>query len=500
MPFHGLKESAAASCLIYQVMTGVHYIDFSLGREEMLRQIAQAPPVPLAQRGLVHFRRADEVLRRALAKQPEARFASVAQFADRYAEAAADDVEQWKRERPASTGDSPAKRLQHSTALIALERDLVQLLEPDGNLYKSALPAPTASVNYGAAGIAYALHRIAGVRGDTRMLALADLWLAKAITSCRDDSAFINPSLDITVEVVGKVSLYHTPSGIHCVNAMISHAMGDVMTRAQMIAAFVNACSAPCENLDLTLGRSSTMIGASLLYRLLNEDDVGERELLRGYAGATLDGVWRRLDALPPIRECAEVQFLGIAHGWAGFMYAALLWSSVTGQRVPEGVEARLVQLSEHAEPVGRGVRWKWTTKPVAPDGGRAPTYMPGWCNGSAGMVFLWTLAHRTYGEGKFLELAEKSAYHAWEAASGAVTLCCGCAGQAYALLNLHRSTGEGIWLRRARQLAISACSIPDHPDAPPHSLYKGKLGLAVLAAELEEPSFAHMPLFEIGL
>ena len=50
----------------------------------------------------------------------------------------------------------------------------------DGPLVLGGLPqAPTSSLNYGAAGIAYALYRLASVRDDPVLLALADLWVTR---------------------------------------------------------------------------------------------------------------------------------------------------------------------------------------------------------------------------------------------------------------------------------------------------------------------------------
>lgn len=77
------------------------------------------------------------------------------------------------------------------------------------------------------------------------------------------------------------------------------------------------------------------------------------------------------------------------------------------------------------------------------------------------------------------------------------VDLCCGLSGRAYALLALHRASGDEFWLGEARKLALRALR-PRLSDAPfALSLYKGALGLAVLAEELREPMTASMPLFE---
>ena len=122
---------------------------------------------------------------------------------------------------------------------------------------------------------------------------------------------------------------------------------------------------------------------------------------------------------------------------------------------------------------------------------------MSGWCNGACGYVFLWTLAHRLLDDPRYLELAYGAAWRSWDAPEQIVTLCCGLAGRAYALLNLYRHTNETVWLDRARDLALRAARTGDTTKEYPHSLYKGEFGLAVLAADLEQPNEATMPFFE---
>jgi eukaryotic-like serine/threonine-protein kinase len=77
---------------------------------------------------------------------------------------------------------------------------------------------------------------------------------------------------------------------------------------------------------------------------------------------------------------------LGIAHGWAGFLYALMQWKRTQGKEPGDGIRERLQQLEELGEERGTGMRWK-----IRLDARRgSPTqYMIGWCNGSAAMVFL---------------------------------------------------------------------------------------------------------------
>jgi serine/threonine-protein kinase len=121
---------------------------------------------------------------------------------------------------------------------------------------------------------------------------------------------------------------------------------------------------------------------------------------------------------------------------------------------------------------------------------------MPGWCHGTAGYVHLWTTAARVLAEPRWLDLAIAAAAHSWRSPPVAGHLCCGSAGQAYAMLALHRHTGDGEWLRRGRALAVVAARQDSEPGRFT-SLYRGALGVAVLAADLEAPQEAAMPFFE---
>ena len=93
--------------------------------------------------------------------------------------------------------------------------------------------------------------------------------------------------------------------------------------------------------------------------------------------------------------------------------------------------------------------------------------YMPGWCNGSAGYVFLWDEAYRVTGDTTYLDLAEGAAWNVWESGVAGPSLCCGAAGQAYALLRWYRRCGDGVWLRRADEAATARRA----SSRQPHSL-----------------------------
>lgn len=489
-PATPLGEQYAVAALLYFLLTGAYCVEFSLERARMLAQIADDPPLPLHERGAPGWPHVQQVLWRALEKDPDRRYPTTADFAESFAHAAEADL------TAAAAHTTPSAPQPHPgrASPDAYEQFFHHLADDDA-FRSEQLTAPTASANFGAAGIAYALYRLAGIRQSAPLLTAADRWLARARAEALRPEGFTNEALEVTPDLAGPVSPYHTASGIHLVQALVCNALGDLHGRVNAIAAFAAASAAPCDGLDLTLGRLSTVIACSILLDAIGNTDGPEQQTLKSLASDRLATVWAHINELPPIRECAEQRYLGVAHGWGGFLYAALLWNRCSGSSLPTGAEERLNQLAELAEPTGRGVRWQWTYRAANRAGSHA--YMPGWCNGTAGMVFLWTAAHRALGDPRFLDLAERSAFNTWETPSGPASLCCGYAGQAYALLNLYRHTDRAIWLRRAQALARQAIAVPDTPETPPQSLYKGKLGVALLQADIAAPAHAHMPLFE---
>jgi serine/threonine-protein kinase len=178
-----------------------------------------------------------------------------------------------------------------------------------------------------------------------------------------------------------------------------------------------------------------------------------------------------------------------MAHGWTGYLYAALRWCDASGDPFPSRLEERLDELAATKVVRGRGAVWPTTV------GGT--NVMSGWCNGTAGQVFLFTLAHRMLGDAKWLELAELSAWNNWDVPRGPASLCCGTGGRAYALLGLYKHTGERAWLSRARQLANHAASVAEATSLRTNALWRGELGVAVLVADLASPENARMPFFE---
>jgi serine/threonine protein kinase len=477
-PLTAAGEQYSVGALLYLLLTGSHTHSFSLEPEAMLRQLLKEPPSPFARHG-VDAPAVERAVFRALAKDPRRRYRSLADLERAFRAAAAHDR---GLTRPAG-GPRPEAQLLDG---------VLRRLDVPGELHATGLTAPTASAIHGAAGIAYALLRIAEIRDDEHLLALADLWAIKAQADARFEHGFVSAELELVPAKVGSNSLHHHASGVHCVAGLVARARGDEAAQQLALDAFIAAAGGPCEHVDVAFGLAGLTIGCAIALEALAP--ALDASALRSLGSRLHDDLWDALDRQPPIAEPMGLRSLGAAHGWAGCLFALLRWSAASATALPAGLEERLDELAALARPAGRGLRWPHEAGALAAE----TSIAAGWCNGAAGHVPLWTLAHAQLADGRWGRLAELAGWSANDGPTAAPgDLCCGLAGRAYALLCLYRHTGEEAWLARARALAGRAAASVRVKSWRRDSLYQGGVGVALLAADVEEPNGACMPLFD---
>lgn len=488
-PLTAAGEQYSVAAMLYLLVVGSHYLDFSLERDAMLRQIAEERVIPFAHWGVAPWPAAERVLARALNKHPQERFSSMREFADAWATC------------EVSRSDRGAMRFETTRFTAFVARVLEEAAT--GGDYHRRETAPTCSVNHGAAGVALGACRIACAADLGETLALADVWARRAILHSGEADAFVSEELEMGPDATDAASPYHGPGGTHIAQATVAIARDDLATACASTRRYIEQCSKTFLHFDLTFGQTGALLGSTLLLEVLLDAGASaapECNALRLVGGVLLDDLWRTVGSYERAGGSPELTHLGIAHGWAGLLYATCCWCSLTRTPLPNAFAMRASELADCAEPIDRGLRWIWGTNA---DGN---TYMPGWCNGSAGYVFLWDEAYRATANTSYLDLAEGAAWNVWESGIAGPSLCCGAAGQAYALLRWYRRSRDAVWLTRARELAnlgvIAAGEM--HGRAPaegnywhPESLYKGDVGVAALAADLDRPEYARMPMFE---
>jgi len=332
------------------------------------------------------------------------------------------------------------------------------------------------------------------------LLFAADLWADIAAGRSTDSSAFFDDELGITAHTVGRNSVYHSATGIHYVRALIADAMGDFVTCQGAITEFIRAAEEETDMLDIFAGKAGLLLSsAQLLEACSSPGNSVDVAALKALGESLFEAIVMYVSSLDEIRSDDRLRYLGIAHGWAGLLFALLRWCRACMARVPEGIRRRLSELISCGQSVGEG--WRWPIKNL--QNKRSPADMAGWCNGSAGYVHLFCLAYAMLREESYLETAVRAGTDAWlniEPQSRGYSLCCGDIGRSYALLELYKSTGDARWLERAYKLfhrAAAQLGLDNNTLAiESQSLYKGAVGLGTLAFDLQDPSLAKMPMF----
>ena len=238
-------EQYSVAALLYLLVTGKMYARLRLERASLASDIADATRVPFSEHGVAAFPDLEAVLGRALQKDPDRRYASTGDLAEA--------LEALSRKAGARR---PARLPAASALASALETFKRQAYSDDAI---AGAVAPTCSINFGAAGVAYALTRLGSVTGDAVALAQAERWLSAAERMSGAVDAFDDGD-ELTPETIGTVSPFHTASGIPTARAFLSRATGDHVREQAALEEFCRATSAPCANLDLTLGRSSVLL------------------------------------------------------------------------------------------------------------------------------------------------------------------------------------------------------------------------------------------------
>ena len=275
---------------------------------------------------------------------------------------------------------------------------------------------------------------------------------------------------DITSDGLERSSLYHSATGIHFIQALIGVAIGNSQDVGESIREFISVASKPCSTLDLHLGKSSVLVGCSILWDLI-EDEFLDKEPIRILGSNTLKEIWTAIGESEGISDCNHISYLGIAHGWAGVLYATMLWCHTSKSDLPISVEQKLFELISLARPhpLSGGCDWGQSTKPKISINQAG---WPGWCHGTAGFVYLWLLSYKMFNNEKFLEMAIKAGLHTRTHERTINNLCCGLTGQAYALLSLYKHTQEVQWLQSARAIGERSIANMASHLAMPYSLY----------------------------
>ena len=321
-------------------------------------------------------------------------------------------------------------------------------LEGDPDLHVS-------TVYLGAAGIVYALRRLAedghaGTALDLDAIAagLYERWLAA-------------PEF---------TSLYPAPHP-----SLLMGAAGLLLVGGQDPEALAAAIAANERNptRELLWGSPGTMLAALA---------AGEDDLFRSSAAWLLaqrgdDGLWEQ------DMYGSRDRYVGPGHGFAGNVFVLLRGRALLDPGVAADVERSAVDvLVRLAERDGGVVRWPATVgERMVPDELRVQ-----WCHGSPGIVIaLGAVLERDDTVDELLIGGGELTWAAGPLRANA-SLCHGTAGNGYAFLRLFERTGDELWLERARAFAMHASAqarAAREATGPRCPLFTGEAGVALFLA-----------------
>lgn len=465
---NGAAERYAIAAFVYELVVGEHYLKFSTETGLAYRQVLTELPLPFTRRGFENWPSFEAVLRRELSKDEGERHGSTADLLRALQQA------------------SPPEPEHLASEFREVSRSYVDSFVP-----AESTPFPRmsdyfrgntrASIERGAAGLGWFLYRLAVLREAPRYLAMADIWCRRAAAEIGQADAFYSPTAESEVQI-DPCSVLHRAPGIHFVHALVCQARGDLRGLAEQTTAFLNTSRGPSMVADVALGKAGTVLacctlkGATVAFDSLN---------LGGPLNAAIgDGFEALVSALEMDRTPGLVdhQPFSFAHGRVGILYTLLRASVALGRPASE-LPASVVSGLNRLLPSG----------PETPG-----SEIPGWCNGAAGQVPLFLLAHELLGDELYLREAERAGRLAFEHPGDHGHLCCGLAGRVISLLQMHRHTGGEAWLDSARRLGRGLLDpkLPEGTAPYSHSLFWGPLGCALALEELSVPERSTMPIF----
>lgn len=459
------SEIYALGAMLYIMITGRNYLDFSFVQDEQLRQVCTAPMLPLATHG-IEWSEMESLLSLMLHKDPSLRAASLEDCLSRL-----DNIS--PPEAP------PARSTAPSTDAIPFLRSYAsdRLLAPP--------EPPSASIFFGAGGIAYAMLIAAISLQDQHLLPEADyLTVCSKRWMLAGPEGSCNPDADIPNELLGAHSIFHRIEGIALIEALTAHTLGDRVSLRRVCLHFIKGIHKAQASAEFAFGKAG-LLNAILQLTFLTNDN---KELIR--VGDELAGdILSEIESYGSMAQ-SPIRFTGFAHGWSGILYSLLSWGRSHNGSLINRVIPFLHQLQREQVRCSRGSYWRAHFDEPVETGDTAS-----WCTGSGGFILLWTEAFQATGENHWIQLGRDAGMHAATHQDKAFDLCCGLAGRAFCLGTLYRITQEQEWLTLAKTCLANATP---HSSARLHSLFKGFPGVELARAELMRPQHISFPTLAV--
>ena len=462
-------EIYSLGVLCYLVITGKHYIDFSIEADAQLREVCHEKMLTFEERGAPAWSEMEALIERMVRKDPTERFGSLGDCL-----AALADV-------PIPTQADSVGVGNGGTDPIPFLRSYV------GERFEKPFIAPSASLFLGMGGLAYCFLRAARALREPSLIAEAEYTAVCArrwMDAGPDGST--NPRMEITDETTGRHSILHRSEGVALVEGVLAHALGDVGALRTACLRYLSGVHREAAPVEFAFGKAGLLNGFRQLAVLVEEN----APLVAG-GDELADDILAELEGYGGI-AASRLRYIGFAHGWVGVLYALLAWGGRFNARIVERCLPFIAELEGMKVEGKLGGYWPRHLDQSAEAGDT-----PSWCNGAAGCVLLWSEAYTSTGDDRWLRHARDAGrltalHHDQE-----FSLCCGLAGRAFCLGHLGRVSGEQEWFNLAEGCLERARPYQGNFI---HSLFQGIPGLELARAELRRPEFVTFPLLATDL
>ncbi|HEX3758922.1 MAG TPA: lanthionine synthetase LanC family protein [Kofleriaceae bacterium] len=181
---------------------------------------------------------------------------------------------------------------------------------------------------------------------------------------------------------------------------------------------------------------------------------------------------------------------LGLAHGLAGLLLALESGRQVFGLAIGAGLRRRTLAALERAafRVRGRdGLFWPIRTRSETVDA-------HGWCHGAPGIGLALGACFALSGWRGYLALSRRALAGAASPVTDIPSICCGALGQVQVLVEAARLFGDGAWLDHAERLARRLRPRCAADPRRARGLWKGRSGYSFVAWRLAAPEAVPFP------
>lgn len=474
-------EIFSLGAVIFYLLTGVSYIDFSVDQDEMLEQVSSRSVDTERWRSLGLNDNEIAFFGKIFSAESDECFVSVTEMRAEFIGFS-------------QSSEEVISYVKKSSGLLHFRDEIVGTLLQEEVLYDRVVQSTysNSNINTGSAGISLGLLRIAEQEHSSDILAAAKVWNTKS-ESVISPSGYQETIKDRPeIELTG--SIFHGPAGTHFVSCLICMSSGDVSGAQKGLSSFAMQGQLVDGEHDVSFGKAGLLVAASrLIIEARKYPDLYEAGFVVDLGDKLYKDVIRHLAMILQDIERGHEVISGFAHGVSGILYSLLAWQIANPTSFGDVVEEALTMFEKSSVPAEFGLAW-----PRMLNSHRLEL-LGSWCNGSGGFATTFALLSRLLNDEKSQSLAVEAATHAHATrVQNAADMCCGYTGRAYSQIMLYQVTGEKRWLENAEQLALMAMEAFKDGCMAHRSLYKGHLGLAVLIGDLEFSDDARMPVIGV--